>query len=311
MVIKKRCTVTNFLCPIFFMLTGFENLLAKKPLSVYDQSNAPVFSSQKIGLVNIPLSRTKKTSDSCEKTLSLKGTFVPAKSDDAQKNTIIFLHGTPGNSQNYLKTKPFAFYRKFGHTLFYDRAESGKSVNTQHVQKLGYIDSHVADLDDVVRMMQKKTGNQKIILVAHSMGTVIAAHYAARHPTNIDALILESSVPIDKQDAEQWRLWYNKAMDGMPQTKYDQNLIDQVELDYRKKLEDDPKYFKNIYSKIQARTMIFHGKNDFLPPHIAQSIARVIPGSELRILGNTGHCIHLEKPKIYRKLFNDFMQKTN
>ncbi len=190
--------------------------------------------------------------------MSLKGTFVPAKSDDARKNTIIFLHGTPG-SQNYLKTKSFAFYRKFSHTLFYDRAESGKAVNTDHVQNLGYIDSHVADLDDVVRMMQNKTDDQNVILVAHSMGTVIAAHYTARHPTNIAALILESSVPINKHDAKQWRLWYNKAMDGVPQTKHNRHLIDQVEGDYRKKLEDDPEYFKKICSKIQARTLIVHG----------------------------------------------------
>lgn len=198
-------------------------------------------------------------------------------------------------------------YRPYHNVLFYDRAEGGKSIKTKLDNKFGFIDSNVKDLNDVVAFAKKKTGVQKVILVAHSMGTVIAAHYAAQNPDNVSAVILEGSVPIDKKDAEQWRSWHNNpdnVLEG-----HDAHLVNQVEINYKKRLEADPQYFRNIYRKIKSPTLILHGEQDFLPPSVAQSISKVIPKSELHIIPNAEHVICDLQPESYEYLIKRFMKK--
>jgi len=105
------------------------------------------------------------------------------------EDTIVFLHGGPGLPSYYLMAdlKPLAFQNTL---LFYDQRGCGKSTP---IKDTSLLDASYYPQD--LEIIRKYFKMQKMILVGHSWGGILAGLYASQYPKHIDRMVLIGSVP--------------------------------------------------------------------------------------------------------------------
>jgi len=104
--------------------------------------------------------------------------------------TVIVLHGGPGNDFNYLvdAVRPQTHQHTF---VLYDQRGSLLSPVAAPDEKTLTTTMMVEDLDGLRRAL----GEDKVVLLAHSWGTLLAMLYYQAHPEHVSALILVASFP--------------------------------------------------------------------------------------------------------------------
>jgi len=102
-------------------------------------------------------------------------------------DTILVLHGGWGAEHSYL-IKAFAPLGDKYHFIFYDQRGS---LRSQCPDTLISIDKHIADLES----LRISTGQQKLLLIGHSMGGFLGMSYLQKYPERVKGLIAISSVP--------------------------------------------------------------------------------------------------------------------
>ncbi len=110
--------------------------------------------------------------------------------DGAPKRSIVCIHGVEAHSGAFnLLGKEMANGGASVHA--FDRRGFGNSKEPDLPRGDTHsFARHLADLDEVILAVRQQSGGQKTLLVAHSIGCAYALWYAARHPENIDGLIL-------------------------------------------------------------------------------------------------------------------------
>jgi len=104
---------------------------------------------------------------------------------------IIVLHGGPGMDQSYLLPQMLEL-AKDHEVIFYDQRGSGKSSSRPLDVEQMNMKRFVKDLEAV----RKYFGFQKMILLGHSWGGILAAEYEVIYPQHVAGLILMDSVPM-------------------------------------------------------------------------------------------------------------------
>jgi proline iminopeptidase len=106
---------------------------------------------------------------------------------------ILVVHGGPGLEHSYFLPHLDELAKK--HTLiFFDLRGHGKSdatMDSAHIQLSYFVD----DIEE----MRKAFGIQKLILLGHSFGGLLAENYAAKYPSHLKALILVSPAAHDSK----------------------------------------------------------------------------------------------------------------
>jgi proline iminopeptidase len=120
---------------------------------------------------------------------------IPAE-PPARPTPVVVLHGGPGISA---MGSDIAYYRpltRLGYDVYvYDQLGAGRSMRLDDPTGYG-IGRDVADLEQVRRTI----GADRMVLVGHSYGGALAAHYTAAHPDHIAKLVLMSPGPLDPDD---------------------------------------------------------------------------------------------------------------
>jgi proline iminopeptidase len=102
---------------------------------------------------------------------------------------IFFLHGRSGSHRYFLPhMQPLADRYQL---LFYDQRGTGLSSGKIELKAIS-IDQFVEDLES----LRVAFGSEKISLIGHSSGAIIALFYAFKYPGHIDKLILVDPVPV-------------------------------------------------------------------------------------------------------------------
>jgi len=97
---------------------------------------------------------------------------------------IFFFAGGPGNSHDYMEGN-FGQYYKTNKCVFIDMLGRGLSDVAKHIDEYSILnDVHIAE------EVRKQLKLDKIILVGHSYGTVVAQAYAVKHPENVSKMLL-------------------------------------------------------------------------------------------------------------------------
>jgi proline iminopeptidase len=100
--------------------------------------------------------------------------------------TMVVLHGGPGLDHAYLlpDLEPLADF----HTLvYYDQRGGGRSTLVADGAELD-LQAHVEDLDAVRRELEI----ERTVILGHSWGAVLAAHYARAYPQHVEKLVMVS-----------------------------------------------------------------------------------------------------------------------
>lgn len=135
-------------------------------------------------------------------------------------NPLIVLHGGPGLSQDYLQPH---LYRLAENNLviFYDQRGCGQSTGEINAKTIN-IQTFVADLD----IIRQAFNFQKVSILGHSWGGLLAMHYAIAHPHHVEKLILSNAMPASSEDnvlfdQERSRRLapYQKELEAMQHTK--------------------------------------------------------------------------------------------
>ncbi len=119
--------------------------------------------------------------------INVNGTKLHAETfGDPQNPILIVLHGGPGADYRYLlNCKEFAPQGYF--VVFYDQRGSG--LSQRHPKSLYTLKTHEDDLGAVIRYYRRSPA-QKVFLLGHSWGGMLATAYVNSNPTVINGLII-------------------------------------------------------------------------------------------------------------------------
>lgn len=121
---------------------------------------------------------------------------------------IVYLHGGPGGYVHSSTIAELSRLSDLGHDIYlYDQSGTGLSDRRARPKDTTF-DTHVADLEEIV---SRHLGARRIILMGHSFGGVIAAHYAARHPAQMAALILSAPGDLKPNLYDEHGRWLNET----------------------------------------------------------------------------------------------------
>lgn len=110
------------------------------------------------------------------------------------RDTIIAIHGGPGVDLESIYGD-FAPLTEQHVVIFYDQRGAGRSTLPRDTTVLNAA-TQIADLDAVRRHFDL----DRVVLVAHSYGPLLAATYAIAHPEHVRAMVLLGAVPPHRGD---------------------------------------------------------------------------------------------------------------
>jgi proline iminopeptidase len=106
----------------------------------------------------------------------------------------LVLHGGPGLSHDYLYPH-LGLIGQYYSLIYYDQRHCGRSEAIVDEDSIS-LDTFVQDL----RAIQKELGHEKIAVLGHSWGSLLALAYAASYPESVDQLMLISPIPLSSEE---------------------------------------------------------------------------------------------------------------
>ncbi|MBR6172962.1 MAG: alpha/beta hydrolase [Eubacterium sp.] len=158
--------------------------------------------------------------------LSLGGEeqYVLMTGKNVKNPVIIYLHGGPASPDTFC-TYTFADYltddytficwdqRGCGRTYYKNEAADPQNVTATYEQAL-------TDLDELVDYALQRFGQQKVILMGHSYGTILGSRYAQAYPEKVSALVSVAQVTsLEKTDLYSYRDALARAQEAGEDTR--------------------------------------------------------------------------------------------
>ena len=227
------------------------------------------------------------------------------------KKTIVFLHGWGNSSQVFI---PLSYYLKNDFFIFApDLPGFGKSPIEKPMALKDYV--------DFIYKFLKENQIEKPIIVGHSFGGAIAAKLAILHPDIISKLILVGASAIRESNFKiKVTEKSAKIIKKILPKKAQQFILKFLGLDNTDYARIQNPYLKetfkivikeNLAPKLQfikIPTLVIWGEKDTETPlKEGELIAKLIPGSKLLVIKNTGHHVFLEKPDEFIKIIKEFI----
>jgi 3-oxoadipate enol-lactonase len=224
---------------------------------------------------------------------------------------VIMVHGLGGTTNVWGAQLP-SLAHKF-RVIRYDLEGSGRSPATPSLSIAGWI-------HDLEALMDTE-GAKKARIVAHSLGTLIAQHFAAAHPERVDRLALlgVNRAPSDdrrqalRDRAQKVRVGGLEAIvdsviaGGLSPHARQNPLIEAFarELVLRQDAEGYARSCEAVagaqpadLSRISCPLLLIAGEDDAVsPPQISRSLGQSLPHAEVIVLEACGHWLPIERPQ--------------
>lgn len=150
-------------------------------------------------------------------TLGGQEQYVLMRGEDVGNPVIIYLHGGPSSSDTYA-TYGFTDYLTDEYTVIaWDQRGCGSTyfqnedIDPQNVT--ASFEQAKADLDDLVDYAMERFGQEKVIILGHSYGTILGSEYTLEHPEKVSAYIAAAQVvSIEKADVYSYEDALQKAI---------------------------------------------------------------------------------------------------
>lgn len=119
--------------------------------------------------------------------------FLHFPADEVSKEVVLFLHGGPGTSEATSGHYILQYHLNAFHMVYYDQRGTGKTY-MKNPDSVPDIEILMEDLHEIVEYLKVKYGKNKIVLLGHSWGTVLATLYIKEHPENVLCYIAAGQV---------------------------------------------------------------------------------------------------------------------
>ena len=239
--------------------------------------------------------------------------------------SIVFLHGLAGNSRSW--EGQFNHFSNTHHVIAWDTPGYGCSDNMK------------ADVNTYTNCLNQLLGTliqDQFLLVGHSMGGVLAGHFANRYQNQLVGLVLSCThvgnglvkglaLPeryqrrvddLSAMTTESYGTSRAKAMlaHNTPSAVFDKaaNIASDTRINgltnaIRVILETDN---TESLSSLDLPTMVISGAQDpVVPKEKTDQLHRLVSGSQTAIIADAGHAPYLEKNENYNKVISDFIKK--
>ena len=108
--------------------------------------------------------------------------WVLERSEDVDNPVVLYLHGGPGTSQLTSNRRNTRHLEKFFTVVNWDQRGAGKSYRAISDAGRMNIGQFVADTRELTLYLLEKFGQERLVLVGHSWGTVIGALTVSAYP---------------------------------------------------------------------------------------------------------------------------------
>ena len=102
---------------------------------------------------------------------------------------LIPLHGGPGTSESALFRHYNSALERHFLVVYWEQRGTGRSFNSAILLRTMTIAQFLRNLDEVVELVRHHFGKDKVVLLAHSWGTVLGTIYAARYPEKVSVYV--------------------------------------------------------------------------------------------------------------------------
>lgn len=255
--------------------------------------------------------------------------YYEVHGNEQAQDTIVFLNGLSQSTVAWALTLPF--FKNDYRIVLMDFIFQGKSDKTGEWRNF---DTHARDVLSVLDHLKL----EKPVIAGLSYGSMVAQHFAVKYPQRLSKLVLMATFAnktpyYEAIELSWWRALefggYNLMLDIMLPTVlsegYFANPLMPIDLmkQMRQEAQDDkqslfklmratkerPDYRQEL-KKITAPTLVIQGEKDLLlPVHLANEVAKAIPGATLEIIANTGHTLNLEAIPKMAELIITFLNR--
>lgn len=193
--------------------------------------------------------------------------------------------------------------------------------------------------NDVIELMDD-LAIRKATLLGHSMGGKIAMQVALNHPNRVNKLIVVDIAPVtykpDRhgsvleglQALSKTRPASRKQADQLLSTYVEENSVRAFLLKNLVK-EEDGRFSLRLYMEgiignyydtltlaptgkpFSGPTLFIKGADSaYIQDKHCDEVLRLFPKVQLKVIANTGHWLHAEKPDTFNKIVLDFLEQT-
>lgn len=242
--------------------------------------------------------------------------------------TIVFLNGLSQSTISWILTLPY--FKSDYRIVLMDFIFQGKSDKKGEWRSF---DQHAQDLLALLDHLKV----QKPVIAGLSYGSMVAQHFAVNFPGRLSKLLLMATFAhktpyYEAIELSWWRAlelggynlmldimlptvlsegYFSKPLmpiDLMKQARQDAQADPQSLFKLMKATKERPDYRPEL-KKIKAPTLVIQGEKDMLlPVHLANEVAKAIPGARLEIIPNAGHTLNLEAVPQMCTLIRTFLQ---
>lgn len=108
---------------------------------------------------------------------------------NVQAPILIWLHGGPGTDETGMWRRNNAPLEDHFLVVYWVQRGTGRSFHSDMTPASMTLAHYVADLDQLVGLLQARFGPRRVALVGHSWGTNIGVNYAHAHPDKVSAYV--------------------------------------------------------------------------------------------------------------------------
>jgi len=123
------------------------------------------------------------------------------RGQDVSRPLLLFLHGGPGESNRWLAHYTTQELERYFVCVNWDQRGAGRSFQPGPPPETMTIDQFVMDTIALIELLRVRFGQQKVLLLGHSWGSVLAMKVAAARPDLLHAVIGMGQV-VDMQRGE-------------------------------------------------------------------------------------------------------------